>query len=267
MANRKAITDFTDKLLDSKSIKDRSRNGLQVEGAENVGKIVFGVSASLKLIKAAAELEADMIIVHHGLFWDRSERVAGPLREKLELLLRKNISLCAWHLPLDKHPSVGNNAGLLAILGAKNLKPFGTYEGETIGYRGVLPGGGSAAGIAAALSRALASIPAWTAGPRTPRAAGRSVTCYDFGPENIRTVGVVSGGAQGMFSQAIEAGLDLYITGEVSEYIQEMARENKTAFIAGGHYNTEKPGVYALQKLLRSKFKVETVFVDIPNQA
>ena len=159
------------------------------------------------------------------------------------------MSLATWHLPLDKHPVIGNNARLLDILAVKKLKPFGTYDGEIIGLSGVLPKPQSAGKIAKTLSCAL-----WA-----------DALCYSFGPASVKTVGVVSGGAQRMFDQAIEAGLDLYVTGEVSEFVQEMARENKINFIAAGHYNTEKTGIWALEKLLRSKFKVETLFIDIPN--
>ena len=246
---RDKIIDFADGYLNSKNIKDASQNGLQFEGAPEVKKIAFGVSASLELIKKAAAWRADLIIVHHGLLWGKSQPFRGPFKQKLELLLKSGMSLAAWHLPLDKHPVVGNNARLLNILAAKKLKPFGTYDGEIIGLSGVLPKPQSAGKIAKTLSCALMA----------------DALCYSFGPESVKTVGVISGGAQRMFDQAIEAGLDLYVTGEVSEFVQEMARENKINFIAAGHYNTEKTGVWALEKLLRSKFKVETLFIDVPN--
>lgn len=249
MENRDKIVNFLDALLDSKKVKDRSQNGLQFEGAPEVKKIAFGVSASLELIKKAAAWHADLIIVHHGLLWGKSQPFKGPFKQKLELLLKSGMSLAAWHLPLDKHPVVGNSARILNILAAKKLKPFGTYGGETIGFSGVLPKPQSAGKIAKTLSCALLA----------------DALCYSFGPASVKTVGVISGGGQGMFEQAIEAGLDLYVTGEVSEFVQEMARENKINFIAAGHYNTEKTGVWALEKLLRSKFKVETLFIDIPN--
>ena len=134
MADRDKIVSFVDSYLDSKNIKDNSQNGLQAEGKTSVRKIAFGVSASLECIKRAAACGADLLIVHHGLLWGQSERFAGPLKRKLETLFTSNLSLCAWHLPLDKHPVVGNNARLLALLGAKKIRPFGTYGGETIGF-------------------------------------------------------------------------------------------------------------------------------------
>lgn len=247
--DRDRIINFIDGYLDSKSIKDASQNGLQVEGKAEVKKIVFGVSASLELFRRAASAGADMIVVHHGLFWGRSFPVRGPFRKKLETLLNGGITLAAWHLPLDKHPVTGNNAQLLKFLGAGNPKPFGTYDGESIGFKGTFARPRPVSEMIKVLSGRLFA----------------DVLSINFGPKKIRTVGVVSGGGQRMFEQAIAAGLDLYITGEVSEFVQEMARENGANFIAAGHYNTEKAGVWALEKVLRAKFRVKTEFIDVPN--
>lgn len=251
MTDRDKIVSFVDSYLDSKNIKDNSQNGLQAEGKTSVRKIAFGVSASLECIRRAAACGADMLIVHHGLLWGNSQRYTGPLKRKLETLFNSNLSLCAWHLPLDKHPVVGNCAQLAAMLGAKKVKPFGTYNGETIGYSGTLPGPASIGDIAAILALKLDAEP----------------LCFRFGTEKIRTVGVVSGGAASMFTQAVAAGLDLYLTGDVWEATQEYARETRSNFISAGHYNTEKPGVQALADLLEKKFKVKTEFIDIPNPA
>lgn len=251
MADRDKIVSFTNSFLDSGSIKDASQNGLQYEGRADVKKIAFGVSASLECIRRAAACGADMLIVHHGLLWGRPVTFTGPFKRKLEALFAGGLSLCAWHLPLDKHPAVGNNAGLLRLLGAGKLKPFGVYEGETIGFSGTLPRPLAMGDVAASLALKLDSEP----------------LCFRFGAEKIRTVGVVSGGAAKMFEQAAAAGLDLYITGEVSEQTQEYARETRSNFIAAGHYNTEKPGVTALAAVLEKKFKVRTEFIDIPNPA
>ena len=192
-----------------------------------------------------------MLIVHHGLLWGRSFPFKGPLKAKLELILKSGMSLAAWHLPLDSHPEAGNNAQLLKMLGAKNLKPFGGYEGVTVGFNGVFPKPVSMGDIAAVLAIKLDAEP----------------LCFRFGTEKIRTAGVVSGGAARMFEQAIEEGLDVYITGEVAEHVQELARETRSNFIAAGHYNTEKPGVMALARVLEKKFGVKTEFIDIPNPA
>lgn len=251
MADRDKLVSFVNAYLGSDKVKDASQNGLQFEGRARVGRVAFGVSASLECIKRAAAWGADMLVVHHGLLWGRSQPFTGPFRRKLDALVKNDLSLCAWHLPLDKHPVVGNNARLLALLGARGLKPFGEYDGETIGFSGTLPKALSIGEIAAALALKLDAEP----------------LCFRFGAEKVRTVGAISGGAADMFGQAVDAGLDLYLTGEVKEHTQEYAREVRGNFIAAGHYNSEKPGVMALAALLEKKFGVKTEFVDVPNPA
>ncbi|HAH32284.1 MAG TPA: Nif3-like dinuclear metal center hexameric protein [Elusimicrobia bacterium] len=247
--NRDKIIDFVNIYLDSENIKDISRNGLQFEGVPEVKKIAFGVSASLECLKRAAASGTDMLIVHHGLLWGKVQPFRGPFKQKLELLFKSGMSLAAWHLPLDKHPVCGNNARILKMLGAEKLKPFGLYDGESIGFKGTFPGGKSLDTVINILTGGL----------------GSDILGFRFGPKKIKTLGVVSGGADSMFPQAIEAGLDLYITGEVSESVQETARENAINFISAGHYNTEKPGVKALAELLKKKFRVKIEFIDVPN--
>lgn len=249
MADRDNIVSFIDKYLDVRKIKDLSQNGLQVEGKKEIKKICFGVSVSLELIKKAIKSRADMIIVHHGLLWGKSQIFKGPFREKIRLLIENNVNLAGYHLPLDKHPVIGNNAQIIRFLGAKNIKPFGTYENETIGFMGTLKKAMIIRKISEILSEKLNSKP----------------VLFAFGPEKIKSLGVISGGAQRMFDQAIDANLDLYITGEVSEFVQETARENNINFISAGHYNSEKAGIFAIRKLLSSKFHIETEFIDIPN--
>jgi len=251
MANRDKIVSFINSYLRSGGIKDFSQNGLQYEGRPEVKKIAVGVSASLECIKRAAACGADMLITHHGLLWGKSQPFTGPFKRKLETLVKNDLSLCAWHLPLDKHAVVGNNARLLAMLGARRIEPFGIYDGQTIGFRGTLPKAASIGDIAAALALKLDAEP----------------LCFRFGTEKIRTVGVVSGGSAGMLTQAVEAGLDLYICGDVHETTQEYARETRANFVSAGHYNSEKPGVQALAGLLEKKFGVKTEFVDVPNPA
>lgn len=249
MGNRDKIVDFINGYLDAGKVKDPSRNGLQVEGGAEVKKIAFGVSASLELFKRAAAAGADMVIVHHGLIWNHPNLIKGSFRKKVKTLLDNGITLAAWHLPLDKHPVIGNNAQIMKFLGAGNLKPFGTYDGEAIGFKGAFSGPRTAMDVIKTLRNKLST----------------DTLSFNFGTKKIKTLGVISGGAASMFPQAIEAGLDLYITGEAGEFVQEMAREDQTGFISAGHYNTEKPGIWALETLVRSKFKVKTEFIDIPN--
>ncbi|MCG2726623.1 MAG: Nif3-like dinuclear metal center hexameric protein [Elusimicrobia bacterium] len=249
MEQIETIVSFLNSELDIKNIKDSSQNGLQCEGAKDIKKIVFGVSISLKLIEKAIQEKADMIITHHGLLWGRSNIFQGPFKKKLRLLFKNNINLLAYHLPLDKHIKVGNNAQIMNYLGAKQIKPFGSYDKETIGFKGSFSKQKQLDEIVKILSDKLNS----------------KVLCLEFGQKKIKTLGVISGGAQNMFNQAIEENLDLYITGEISEFVQETARENNINFISAGHYNSEKPGIWALEKLIKAKFKVETKFIDVPN--
>ncbi|MCK5582608.1 MAG: Nif3-like dinuclear metal center hexameric protein, partial [Elusimicrobiales bacterium] len=165
------------------------------------------------------------------------------------LLFNNNINLLGYHLPLDKHIKIGNNAQLMNYFGAKQIKPFGAYEGETIGLKGMFSKQKYLNEIIKTLSDKINS----------------KVLCLEFGPKKIKTLGIISGGAQNMFNQAADENLDLYITGEISEFVQEMARENNINFISAGHYNSEKTGIWALEKLIKSKFKVETKFIDVPN--
>jgi len=248
--HRDRIVGFLRDRLDRDRMSDASLNGLQVEGKEEVRKIVFGVSASLELFRLAAARGADMIVVHHGLFWGgHPYTVTGGLRKKLDLLLSKGISLVAWHLPLDRHPSDGNNARILRLLGARGQRPFGMDNGNAIGVRGTFARPRTIPWIESVLERELSSRP----------------LSFPFGPKAVRTIGIISGGAARMFEQAVAEGLDLFLTGEASEFVQEYARENRTSFIAGGHYNTEKPGAQALAGLLRAKFGLRTEFIDVPN--
>lgn len=249
MVKRDEIVSFLNEYLRIGAVGDSSRNGIQVEGSPDIRKIVLGVSASLELFKKAVKSGAEMVIVHHGIVWDKPHVYTGALKEKLHLLFSNNVNLLAYHLPLDMHEKTGNNIQIMKYLGAVNIKPFGKYREQHIGFRGLLRRPASPDKIAAILSKKLDSSP----------------LCFSFGPGRVRTLGVVSGGGQGMLSEAIEEKLDLYVTGEVSEFVQEMCREGKINFISAGHYNSEKAGILALAELLSGKFRVTTEFIDIPN--
>lgn len=247
--HRDKLVSFIDKILDSNSFKDSSKNGLQVEGKKDVKSVIFSPSISLSLINKAIELKADAIITHHGLFWGKEQTVTGSYAEKLRLLLGNNINLMSWHLPLDAHPKYGNNAALIRLFPTKKIFPFAEYNNEKIGFKAVLK---------KCLKRSDAfSIIKDKINPDS--------LFLPFGPECIKTVGVVSGGAQNFIYQAIAEGLDLYITGEASEYCFEAAREGFINFSAAGHYATEKAGVLSLKKLLEKKFKIKTFFYDSQN--
>lgn len=246
--NRKAFEDFINSLLRPETFSDAAVNGLQVEGREEIRRVAAGVSASAALFHQAVAWGADAVIVHHGLLWKgMSLDVRLAYKERLALLLKNDLSLFAWHLPLDAHPEIGNNARLGRALGLEPLEPFGEYHGMTIGMK---------AGIQIPMVQLL---------ERVRRLVGEPVIHIPGGPDPIRGVGIVSGGAQKEFMQAAQAGLDAYITGEISEYNVELASELKCHFIAAGHYRTERFGIQALSEIIRNELKLEAQFFDLPH--
>ncbi|MFA5162268.1 MAG: Nif3-like dinuclear metal center hexameric protein [Elusimicrobiales bacterium] len=249
MAGRDAIVKFADIYLHSAKIPDASLNGLQVEGARGVKKIAFGVSASYEFLRLAAAEGAQMAFVHHGLIWSKPAAIRGTFGGKIRLLLEHDMSLAAYHLPLDMHPETGNNAQIISWFGAANIKPFGDYHGNLIGLCGRLRRPLSTGEAAEILSGRIGGSPA----------------VISRGPEKSRTIAVISGGASSMIEEAHEAGADLYISGDRSETVPEYCREAKMNFISGGHYNTEKAGILAFKEVIAAKFPVKTVFIDVPN--
>jgi dinuclear metal center YbgI/SA1388 family protein len=250
MARRDEIVAFLDELLEIGSYADYGPNGLQVPGAEEVSTVVTGVSAQLELFERAAEAGAELVLCHHGLFWDFHPRALTPaMKAKLKLLLDADISLAGYHLPLDAHPEVGNNALICAALGLERVEPLAEHKGRPIGFVGRSPDG-----IAfGELRERCASV------------FGQEPFVWDAGPETVHRVGVVSGGAPGNFHEAIARGVDAYLTGETAEHVMAEARENGVHFIAGGHYATETLGIRRIGELVAERFGVDHAFVDIPN--
>ena len=248
MVNCEDVIRFLDTYLNIAHISDVSHNGLQVQGTPRVGKIVFGVSASLELFRKAKAAGADLIVVHHGLLWGQEQAITGLFRERIAFLLKNDLNLAGYHLPLDMHPVVGHNACLMRALRAERTKPFGAYHGTEIGFCGWI--------APATLDEITASLEAFCS-------AKAQVLAY--GPKKVETAGVVSGGAYSLLPQAIAQKLDLYITGALDEPAQEWCREGKINCIALGHYNSEKPGVLALMNLVAKRFDVETEFIDVAN--
>ena len=249
MIKKDEVLSFLKDYLEQCPVKDTALNGLQVEGKDHINKIVTGVSASMQLFIKAVELNADMLIVHHGMFWGTPEPIKGYFRERIQTLLNHKINLVAYHLPLDKHPIVGNNAQLLKLFDIKHTKPFGNYKGTDIGYKAELKNKIRMENTIELLEHRL----------------GTKTINYCFGKEHINNIAIVSGGAPEMLYQAIEENIDLFITGETTEYVQELARDAKINVIVAGHYNTEKLGIMALGDLLRNRFDIKVEFVDIPN--
>ncbi len=240
-----------DELLEPAAYRDLGPNGLQVPGASEVSRVVTGVSAQRELAERAVELGAQLVLVHHGLFWDFQPTGLTPmLAERLRPLFKHDINLAAYHLPLDAHPEVGNNALLARELGCEEHAPFGDYRGTPIGRRGTF----AEPGLTLDELRARVRV-----------TTDREPTILGAGPERIRTIGIVSGSAADRLPEAVDAGLDALLTGEPREHVMADAREAGIHFIAAGHYATETFGVRALGDLLAERFGIEHVFVDIPN--
>jgi dinuclear metal center YbgI/SA1388 family protein len=250
VAERDQIVAFLDDLLDARAFEDYGPNGLQVPGAASVETVVTGVTAHLELFQAAEREGAQLVLCHHGILWDGGPEVVTPsMKARLEALFRSNISLVAYHLPLDAHPEVGNNALLCALLGLERAEPFGMARGRAIGFVGR-----SEEGIAVdeLVERCR------TATAREPLVVGR-------GPEVVRSVGIVTGAGASMLDEAVALGLDAFVTGEPAERVVADAREASMHFIAAGHYATETFGIRRLGEAIADRFGVDHRFIDVPN--
>lgn len=234
--------------LSTDTFRDYAPNGLQVEGKEVINKVVTGVTASQALIDEAVRLNADAIIVHHGYFWkNESPVIKGMKRRRLKALLSHDINLFGWHLPLDGHPELGNNAQLATLLGIEikgEIAPLVMW-GE---LNMAVPGSELASWIAARLGR----TPLWYG---------------ETGPERVKRVAWCTGGGQGFIDDAARFGVDAFITGEVSEQTIHSAHEQGLHFYAAGHHATERGGIRALSEWLSSETDLDVTFIDIPNPA
>ncbi|MFC2015312.1 Nif3-like dinuclear metal center hexameric protein [Chloroflexota bacterium] len=246
---RNDLVAYLEDFLQTKTIDDVSDNGLQVEGAGEVTHVAFAVDSSQAAFEAAQAAGAQMLIVHHGLFWGRTIMITGVHRHRLGTLFDANLSLYASHLPLDLHERVGNNATLALWLELDGVIPFGHCKGLSIGVEGCLHQPLSLDAFVQHLEKALGEpvVRVWT-----------------FGPETVRRVGVVSGGAGFLVDEAAKAGLDVYLTGELSHNAYHQAREWGLNVVFGGHYATETAGLKALAGHLKTRFDLETTFIDLP---
>ncbi|MDH5784550.1 MAG: Nif3-like dinuclear metal center hexameric protein [Chromatiales bacterium] len=252
MASLQQIIDYCDTLLSVGEYQDYAPNGLQVEGRCEVQRIICGVTASQALIDAAIEAKADLLLVHHGYFWKgESPAITGMKQRRIKALLNNDISLIAYHLPLDGHPELGNNARLGALFDIPVAGRFGDGPDGGIAMYGELGSEVSAQSLASLIGERL----------------GRKPLLIEGGTHPIRRVGWCSGGAEGYLEQAAALGLDLYISGEVSEPTAHIARELGIHYIAAGHHATERYGVQALVTHLTDYFSLENQFIDIPNPA
>ena len=249
MAHRLEIESFLRELLSVDRFKDYGPNGLQVEGTAQVRKVASGVTASLAFIEAAIAAGADTLLVHHGLFWRGHDgRLTGWLRERVAHLIRADVNLLAYHLPLDAHPELGNNAQLGLRLGLRAQERFGDQD---LGFLGQLE-------QPLALLQFKANVES---------ALGREAVCVEGDGRPLRRLAWCTGGAQGYFEAAIAAGADAFLTGEISEPQTHLARETGVAFLACGHHATERFGAPAVAAALAGQFGLEHVFIDVPNPA
>lgn len=249
MIHRDELDGYLKGLLAVDRFKDYGPNGLQVEGRAEVRKVVSGVTASLALIEAALDAGADAIVVHHGLFWRGQDgRVTGWMKKRLQRLLAADVNLFAYHLPLDAHPELGNNAQLARRLGLTAERSFGDQELGLLG-----------AADAALTLEALAA--------RVRERLGRAPVVVEGDGRPLRRIAWCTGGAQGFFEAAIAAGADAYLTGEISEPQAHYARETGVAYLACGHHATERYGAPALGEHVAARFGLEHRFIDVDNPA
>ena len=252
MANRDEITEFCDQLLEASRFEpvEYGPNGLQVPGSKEVTRIASCVSANLASIEAAVAQGADLLLAHHGLFWKFQSRVLSEqLAARIKALLDADCSLLAYHLPLDAHPEIGNNALLCERLGFERGESFASIDGVPIGWLGKTEDPSPIGEMTERIAELL---------DREPLVQGRA-------EGDISTMGFVSGGGTSFIYEAVEKGLDAMITGEPSEFAMATALEGNLAFYAAGHYATETLGVKALGELLADRFDVEHTFIDVPN--
>jgi dinuclear metal center YbgI/SA1388 family protein len=251
MASLHTIVEHLDAILEPSAYDDYGPNGIQVPGREAVETVVTGVSANVELFARAREHEADLVLVHHGLFWAGPPRPLDPAsKRRLQLLFDADMSLAAYHLPLDGHLEHGNNALLADAIGCASKSAFGQHKRATIGVAGRFEGEGISPDDLVA---------------RVREATRREPLAFTDGPERVRSVGIVSGAGADYLEDAIAAGLDAFVTGEPIERAMARAREAEIHFVAAGHYATETFGVRRLGDLLAARFGVRHVFVDVPN--
>lgn len=251
MASRDEIIRCCDETLDAASFEDYCPNGLQVPGAPEVGKIATCVSAHLESFERSIAIGAELLIAHHGLFWEFHPRaLSEQMAARLKTALASDLNVAGYHLPLDAHREIGNNALLCEALGlSAGPEAFGRARGSAIGVVGRSDEGLEASELFDRVRAAISPDP----------------LIFEAGPEVVRSIGIVSGAASSSIAEAVRLGLDALLTGEPSEHAMADAREGGIHFIAAGHYATETRGVRRLGELLAERFGVEHEFIDVPN--
>ena len=242
------LVNYLDSLLRIDEINDESRNGLQVEGADELDKVCFAVDACLATFKEASDRDAQMLIVHHGLFWKEAPLVVDNHYMRIKTLIEGGVGLYAAHLPLDMHEELGNNVQLIELLGLEDSGPFGDYHGELIGRIGESERSMTREEIKRKLDSELDT----------------DCRILPFGPEEINRIGIISGGGARMLADAVEADCDAFITGELEHQVYHTALESGINVITGGHYATETVGLRALRRRIEEEFGIETEFIEMP---
>lgn len=248
--DRDTLIRFLDQFLEVDQGTDYCPNGLQVQGRAEIARMVTGVSACLELFHAARDLAADAVLVHHGLFWRGDSPVlTGIQYRRVAELLASEMSLLAYHLPLDRHLEVGNNAVAAKQMRLQKIRPFCKQEGLPLGVSGEL---------AEPASRDLVL-------ERLTMIFGQELRVFPYGREEVHSIGFVSGAGGRCFQAAISTGLDLFVTGESEEWTMNLARESAANFVAAGHHATERLGVQALGDRIHREYGIDVTFVDVPN--
>lgn len=237
---------YLDAFLNNRGYVDRSNNGLQVQGPGEIERIAFAVDSGLASFKAAIALRAQLLIVHHGLFWSEHVQITGAHYERVRALIEGGLGLYACHIPLDAHPTVGNNAELARIAGLVNTRPWGLHKKDLIGIIGDLPEPMTVGELNARIEAAI--------GPGN-RVQGDGIA---------KTVAICSGMGITLLDDALAAGADTLITGETSHQWFHPVAEAPINAIFGGHYNTETVGLKALERHIQAQFGLQTVFIDLP---
>jgi dinuclear metal center YbgI/SA1388 family protein len=250
-AGRDEIIGFCDQMLEAREWEDYGPNGLQVPGAAEVSRVATGVSAHRELLERAVESGAQLVLVHHGLFWDFQPRaLSEQMADRLRIALDASLSVAGYHLPLDAHQAIGNNAQLCDRLGfERDPRPFAEVKGRPVGVVGHSREGIQ---VAELLQRVTATCE-------------REPLIFDAGPDPVRSIGIVSGAGASEIHSAVELGLDAFLTGEPAEHAMADAREGRLHFIAAGHYATETLGIRRLGELVAERFDLEHEFIPVPN--
>jgi dinuclear metal center YbgI/SA1388 family protein len=263
MVLRDNLNRFLDELYSFESFEDYCVNGLQVEGKEQIKKIVFGVSFNIHLVNLASKQNADAIIVHHGIFDKGFFVLKGHKKKKVKMLLDSDISLFGIHLPMDAHPQLGHNALLLSAINADSVEPF------EIGFTGKNVKKHSIDQMVDIFHEKLHNNKEFEETEKEDSlfslSRRKGFTIFQNGPEIPQKIAVISGGSSYLFEKAVEQGVDTFVCGEMKEHIPSLSHETNTNYINLGHYYSEKPGILALMKHIEENLEVETEYMEIPN--